>query len=137
MVFDGDCGFCATVIRFLERHVPFTADVLPWQAADLSALGVTQARAQQEMLWVRPDGEILGGAQAFAALLSSSGGLWRVAGAVLSWPPARPVSNGAYRIVARYRHRLPGGTPVCALKSVGTQAADFIEPEITSLGLRY
>jgi predicted DCC family thiol-disulfide oxidoreductase YuxK len=116
IVFDGDCGFCAAVIRFLERHVPFTADVLPWQAADLSALGATEERARREMLWVRPDGRISGGAQAFAALLSSSRGLWRLAGAVLYAPPMRWVCDVVYRIVARYRHRLPGGTPACAMK---------------------
>jgi predicted DCC family thiol-disulfide oxidoreductase YuxK len=27
----------------------------------------------------------------------------------------RPLADAVYRVVARYRHRLPGGTPACRM----------------------
>jgi predicted DCC family thiol-disulfide oxidoreductase YuxK len=104
----------------MERRLPFNADVVPWQTADLSAFGITQARAQHEMLWVRPDGRISGGAQAFAALLSNCGGPWSLAGALLRIPPVSWLANGTYRVIARNRHHMPGGSPACALRPSGS-----------------
>jgi predicted DCC family thiol-disulfide oxidoreductase YuxK len=130
VVFDSDCGFCSAVMRHLERWVPFAADVIPWQTTDLSALGTTPERAQREILWVWPDGRIAGGARAFAAMLHSAGGIWSPAGAVLSAPPVCWVAGAIYRIVARNRHKLPGGSPACALPPVGT--AREVRPKAAS-----
>lgn len=56
-----------------------------------------------------------GGAQAVARLLMRSGGAWAYLGALLTLAPVRPLAALGYRWVARNRHRLPGGTPACAL----------------------
>ncbi len=40
-------------------------------------------------------------------------GPWAVAGRILLAPPVSWVAPLGYRLVARYRHRLPGGTPAC------------------------
>ncbi|MEU8381852.1 DUF393 domain-containing protein [Streptosporangium sp. NPDC048865] len=114
LVFDGDCGFCTTSVRFAERRVGVRARVVPWQRADLGALGVTRERARYELLWVE-DGRVSGGAQAVARLLIAAGLPWSPLGFVLRVPPFRWVAWGAYRLVAANRHRLPGGTPACAL----------------------
>jgi predicted DCC family thiol-disulfide oxidoreductase YuxK len=34
-------------------------------------------------------------------------------GRILLSPPMRPLAAVGYRIVARYRYRLPGATPAC------------------------
>lgn len=112
LVFDGDCGFCTSAVRVIERRVRPRCDVTPWQRADLAALGVSAERAQHEVLWVTPVGRVYGGAQAVARLLLSAGGAWSVAGAVLTLPPARWAALGVYRLVADNRHRL-GGTAAC------------------------
>ncbi|WP_440103158.1 thiol-disulfide oxidoreductase DCC family protein [Streptosporangium sp. H16] len=116
LVFDGDCGFCTTSVRFAERRVGVRARVVPWQLADLRALGVTRERAEREVLWVE-NGRVYGGAQAVARLLISAGLPWSPLGHVLRIPPFRWVARGIYRLVAANRHRLPGGTPACALSS--------------------
>ncbi|WP_440082456.1 thiol-disulfide oxidoreductase DCC family protein [Streptosporangium sp. LJ11] len=116
LVFDGDCGFCTTSVRFAERRVGVRARVVPWQFADLRALGVTRERAEREVLWVE-NGRVYGGAQAVARLLISAGLPWSPLGLVLRIPPFRWVARGIYRLVAANRHRLPGGTPACALSS--------------------
>ncbi|GAB3657133.1 hypothetical protein GCM10027589_17030 [Actinocorallia lasiicapitis] len=116
LVFDGDCGFCTTSVTFLEKHLDPDADVVAWQFTDLDALGTTAERAAHELLWIRPDGRIFGGAQAVAALLRAQGRFWWPVGGVLAVPPVRWLAHGLYRLIANNRHRLPGGTPLCAIR---------------------
>ncbi|MFE0652538.1 thiol-disulfide oxidoreductase DCC family protein [Streptomyces sp. NPDC059534] len=113
LVYDGDCGFCTTSAKFAERRVRPRCDFIPWQYADLEALGVTRERAEYEVLWVTPAGAVEGGARAVAKALMSAGGAWALLGAVLLLPGVRWAARCAYRLVAAHRHRLPGGTPAC------------------------
>ncbi|WBB77638.1 DUF393 domain-containing protein [Micromonospora sp. WMMD882] len=115
-VYDGDCAFCTRCAEFVERRVPTTdVTVLPWQFADLAALGLTAAECEQAVQWVGADGSRAAGPDAVARLLGTSNPLWRVGGALLRVPPVRLAAWPAYRWVARNRHRLPGGTAACAL----------------------
>ncbi|GAB2620246.1 hypothetical protein GCM10027168_60390 [Streptomyces capparidis] len=115
LVYDGDCAFCTSAARFAERRLRPRCEIIPWQFADLDALGVTRRRAEYELLWVAPGGAVRGGARAVAALLMSSGRGWAVLGGLLALPPVRPLAHGVYRLVANNRERMPGGTPACAL----------------------
>lgn len=115
LVFDGDCGFCTSAVRFAERRIRPRCTAVAWQLADLDALGVTRERAEREVLWVTPAGAVYGGAGAVAKLLLSAGGGWAVLGALLRLPPLRWVAPPVYELIADNRGRLPGGTPACAL----------------------
>lgn len=119
LVFDGDCGFCTTsatwVAARLHRAGGADAYVVPWQRADLAALGTAEERARREVLWVEPRGAVLGGASAFAAWLRFRGGPYGSLGRLLTRPGVRGLADLVYRLVAANRHRLPGGTPACAL----------------------
>ncbi|MGW2443457.1 thiol-disulfide oxidoreductase DCC family protein [Streptomyces sp. NPDC001675] len=115
LVYDGDCGFCTTSVTLVQRWIGPRCDVTAGQWADLEALGVTRERAEYEALWVTPDGTVYGGAQAVAKMPASAPGGWPVMGAALQLAPARWIAHGVYRAIARNRHRLPGGTPACAL----------------------
>ncbi|GAA4101390.1 DUF393 domain-containing protein [Actinomadura miaoliensis] len=115
LVYDGDCGFCTTSVRFVERRVPTSARIVAFQFADLDALGTTAQRAEYEVLWVDRAGRVTGGAQAIARLLMDAGGVWWPLGAVLRVPPVRWIAHGVYRLVANNRHRMPGGTAACVL----------------------
>lgn len=115
LIFDGDCAFCTTSARWLQRRLGCAAAVEPWQFTDLAAYGTTAERAQYEVLWVEPTGQIHGGAQAFAHWLIHSGGAWRALGSLITLPPVRWIAAGIYRLIATNRQRLPGGTPACAL----------------------
>lgn len=121
LVFDGDCSFCSTSMRFAERRIKPRCETIPWQSADLEGLGVTSARAEHEVLWVTPTGVVYGGAQAVAKALLSAGGGWAPAGALLMLPPLRWVALVVYRLVADNRHRMPGGTAACALPNRGAR----------------
>ncbi|MER5354922.1 DUF393 domain-containing protein [Kitasatospora sp. NPDC002551] len=128
LVFDGDCGFCTTCTTWAERYLRQTLasggwEAVPFQFADLAGLDavaggrgeVSWERAEREVLWVTPAGRVYGGAQAVARLLLRSGGVWAYLGGVLALAPVRPVAGLVYRWVSRNRHRMPGGTPACAL----------------------
>jgi predicted DCC family thiol-disulfide oxidoreductase YuxK len=123
LLYDGDCGFCTTSARFVERCVPTTAEVMAYQFADLEALGTTAARADREVLWVE-EGRVLGGAQAVARLLIDARGPWRPLGLLIRVPPFRWLAAGVYHLVTVNRHRLPGGTPACALPPAKRPGAD-------------
>ncbi|WP_433239511.1 thiol-disulfide oxidoreductase DCC family protein [Streptosporangium sp. CA-135522] len=114
LIYDGDCGFCTTSVRFAERRIGLRARATPWQFADLAALGTTRERADREVLWVQ-DGQVYGGAQAVAKLLIAAGPPWSLPGLLLRVPPVRWLAKALYLLISRNRHRLPGGTPACAL----------------------
>ncbi|MFY0408870.1 thiol-disulfide oxidoreductase DCC family protein [Solicola sp. PLA-1-18] len=113
-LFDGDCSFCTSSVRVLERWVPHDAHVVPWQHADLDALGVTQDRVEAAVVWV-DGGRRTDGPLAIADVMRTSRPWWRLAGAVLGRPPVLWLAWPVYRWVARNRGRLPGGTPACGL----------------------
>lgn len=121
-LYDGDCSFCTSCARFAQRWVPTPADIVPYQFADLPALGVTEAECEEAVQWVPdPPGSRppLAGPDAIAALLRTSHWAWRLVGWLLAIAPVRALAWPAYRWVARNRHRLPGGTPACALPHAG------------------
>ncbi|MDJ0460467.1 DUF393 domain-containing protein [Streptomyces sp. H27-C3] len=122
LVYDGDCAFCTTCVRFIERRIKPRCETTPWQFADLDSLGVTQERAAYELLWVTPTGVTYGGAQAVAKLLLYAGGAWAVPGALITLAPVRWVAQGAYRLIAANRERMPGGTPACGLPAASRRA---------------
>ncbi|MGW9171305.1 thiol-disulfide oxidoreductase DCC family protein [Streptomyces decoyicus] len=117
LVYDGDCAFCTSSVRFAERRLRPRCEATPWQFTDLAGLGIAQRRAEHEVLWVTPSGAVHGGAQAVAKLLMSARGGWPVVGALLTLPPVRWLAHGAYRVIAHNRQRMPGGTAACAMPS--------------------
>jgi predicted DCC family thiol-disulfide oxidoreductase YuxK len=117
--YDGDCAFCSSCARLIDRHIHTDTQVEVWQRLDLAAFGLTADECAESVQWVGADGEIAAGPDAIARLLrrarGASGLLWRPAGAVLGTRAAQVLAWPAYRWVARNRHRLPGGTAACAL----------------------
>ena len=113
-VYDGDCSFCTSCAEFIERRIPTRARVVPWQFADLDALGLTQQECEQAVQWVSFPRRA-SGPDAIALLLRDAGRFWGVAGAGLELGPVRFAAWPVYRWVADHRHLLPGGTAACSL----------------------
>jgi predicted DCC family thiol-disulfide oxidoreductase YuxK len=114
LLYDGDCAFCTNCAHLLERIGP-DAEVVPWQFSDLAELGVTEEHAVDAVQWVETDGTVRSGHKAIAAVLKTAGPIWRIAGRVLLMPGISWIASRIYRLVARNRYRLPGGTPACAV----------------------
>lgn len=124
LVFDGDCAFCTSSATWVSHRLHRTTvpdvHLVPWQITDLAGLGLTAKRAQFEALLVLPDGTIHGGAFAFAHWLRYRGGAYGVLGSAMLLPGVRSLAAAVYRVAARNRQRMPGGTPACALPPAGT-----------------
>lgn len=114
-MFDGDCAFCTTSANFIHRWIPTDAKVVAWQRADLGSLGLSRRQCLDAVQWVRPGQAPLAGPEAIAALLRSSNLFWRPIGRLLGLAPVRVLAWPVYRWIARNRHRMPGGTPACAV----------------------
>lgn len=115
LIFDGDCGFCTTAVRWLERTMPRVPATVPFQWADLPAFGLTEEEARSRV-WFVTGGRRFGGAGAVAALLRGQPhAALRMLGWLATVPPWSWGADAGYRLVARYRYRLPGGTPACRM----------------------
>ena len=113
-LFDGDCAFCSSCARWIERRLPRQPRLVAWQFADLDALAVTAADCKAAVQWVAGT-ERAAGADAIGRLLIFQRGAWALAGRALLLPGVVQVARIVYRWVGRHRDQLPGGTPACAL----------------------
>ncbi|BDI23509.1 thiol-disulfide oxidoreductase DCC family protein [Herbiconiux sp. L3-i23] len=111
LVFDGECSFCSSCVDWLEKVLPVMPPAVPFQSADLSGYGLSDAEAR-ERVWLITPGKHFGGAGAVSALLRHQpDASLRFAGWLLQIPPLSWLADGAYAVVARLRNILPGGTP--------------------------
>jgi len=117
LVFDGDCAFCSSSVRALRALLPATPEAVPFQRADLDALGLTRQDAT-ERVWFVTDRHQYGGHLALAWILRHQPTAWqRVLGWLAQVPPWSWAAAWGYELIARNRHRLPGGTPACRLEN--------------------
>jgi predicted DCC family thiol-disulfide oxidoreductase YuxK len=113
LLYDGDCAFCTSCARLIEKRIRPDAAVVPWQFADLAELGVTEAQAKDAVQWVGSDSSVHSGHEAIAAMLSSAGPISRSIGRFLLFPGVSRLAANVYTLIATNRHRLPGSTPAC------------------------
>ena len=114
VLYDADCGFCTRSIDVLMRSGA-RAKFQPLQTADLITLGIDPRRATREMPAVLTNGDIVYGAQAFRAALSSGPRWMRSLAALMRCSLVSALARVGYHWVATHRHHLPGGTPTCAI----------------------
>ncbi|GGL06880.1 hypothetical protein Sme01_67300 [Sphaerisporangium melleum] len=116
LVYDGDCGFCRRCVDFGREHLPYMPTVRAWQGLDLAEHGLTRKEVTSSVQLLGPHGLRASGARAIAVLLAvQPSAWWRAAGLVMMAPPVSWAAEGVYRLVSRYRHRLPGGTDACSI----------------------
>jgi predicted DCC family thiol-disulfide oxidoreductase YuxK len=126
LVFDGDCAFCTSAARWAERGWSSDVEVAAWQdlgAPGLGALGLSVAEAQAAAWWVDDRGRRWRGSRAIGKALEAAGGRRAWAGHLALTPPTSWVAAALYRLVVRFRHRLPGGTPACKVPDAPKHAA--------------
>lgn len=115
LVYDGDCAFCTTWVQRLEKVLGEFPEAQPWQWLDLGELGLTNSDVAS-YAWLLSGGRRYRGHAVFGALLrmQRSRGL-RFLGHLVAIPPFSWVARVGYFLIARFRHRLPGGTAACAM----------------------
>jgi predicted DCC family thiol-disulfide oxidoreductase YuxK len=118
LIFDGDCSFCTSTTNFVLKQFkkvnrPLTAT--PWQFADLASFGLTESQVAEKVYLIE-DGQKYAGHECFARLLRLHGNpLYRFASWLMLTAPIAPISAACYSWVAKNRHKMPGGTPACAM----------------------
>ena len=117
LVFDGDCAFCSSCVRFGGRWIDRRGryDVAPWQRLDLATLNLTEADCADAAWFVATDGSRYRGDRAVAAALRHSAPAWRPLGWLLVLPGISWLAARTYEWVSANRYRLPGGTAACAV----------------------
>ncbi len=115
LVFDGDCGFCTSSVRFIDRWIKPPVDALPWQRADLAALGLTEVQCDEAVQYRDHAGRWHSAGRAVAALLADSRAPWSWLGRLARIPGLTWLVDHGYEVVSANRSRLPGGTPACQL----------------------
>jgi predicted DCC family thiol-disulfide oxidoreductase YuxK len=116
LVYDGDCSSCTAAAQWIAPHWSTPARAVAWQrldAGELDRLGLTLGEVRRAAWWIDGSGCRSGGHLAIARALAAAGGWRSVCGKALLVPPLRWLAAGLYPLFARWRHRLPGGTPAC------------------------
>jgi predicted DCC family thiol-disulfide oxidoreductase YuxK len=116
LIFDGDCGFCTTTANFIEHRSSTPIEIHPWQFIDVTKYGLTEAQVSAKVYMV-VNGQAFAGHEAFAQILILQRNLFlRALGRTLMAPPFSWLARPGYALVAKYRHKLPGGTPACKIE---------------------
>ena len=115
LIFDGDCGFCTTATNFILKHTTTPIEAQPFQYLDPTSFGLTLEQVTAKVYLVI-DGENYSGHEAFSMLFQIQNNvLLRALGKLILIPPFVWLSKPGYALVAKYRHKLPGGTPACKM----------------------
>lgn len=116
LIYDGDCGFCTTSATWFAQRIAGTPDAIaPWQSLDLDALGLTEAAVNEAVHWVTEDGQTYKGHEAVGHAIRIGRQPLPLLGRALMVPPVSWIAAGAYRLIARYRYKLPGSTDACRI----------------------
>lgn len=115
VLFDGTCGFCANSVRVMQGGW-FLACVraVAFQRFDVSIHNLSVDKCAERLHVVDGERIYVGGA-AIARILRAARGPWPLVGRILTWPGVSWIVGWAYDLVARHRHRLPGGSAACEL----------------------
>lgn len=118
LVFDGDCAFCTTAADWAQRRFTHNERAHAWQLIGddcLDVLGLSHDDVASAAWWIGRDGNRSRGHRAAGRALQAIGGTWRLLGWLALMPPTSLIAAGIYRVVVRWRYRLPGGTPACRI----------------------
>ena len=118
LLFDGDCSFCTTSARALQGLVGGRRlQIQPWQTFEgFEDVGLSPEQTEEAVWLMTADGSRYRGAAAInrACALRLAG--WPLYAFYLI-PGITWIEERVYDLVARYRHRLPGGQPACRTRT--------------------
>jgi len=114
VIYDGDCAFCSSAARFAQAKVAKNLKYQAYQLSDLVSLNLTEAECQRALQMIIDDKKF-SAEKAVIELLRYGNLFYRSLAMILSLPILRLLTRIGYRLIAKYRHRLPGGTPTCRM----------------------
>lgn len=114
LTYDNDCGFCTKAANWLVQRSDST-EAIAFQEFDYIAVGLTYEQISTAAYFIRADGRIFRGTVAMGHALLHARYPWRLLGWPLVLPLTSWIGRMCYPILAKNRHRLPGGTASCKL----------------------
>jgi predicted DCC family thiol-disulfide oxidoreductase YuxK len=118
LIYDGDCGFCTTAARWAAQRFRQGERAEAWQLlgeGHLEQYGLSLEDVQAAAWWVDGRGLREPVHRAVGRALWAGGGLRTIVSWFVLTPPTGWLAAGVYRLVVRWRYRLPGGTPACRI----------------------
>lgn len=126
LIFDGDCRFCTSVAAWSARRFRHGEKAEAWQLLDVGVLryhDLSKSDVEGAAWWVDDSGLRERGHRAVGRALYADGGFWKI----LSWfvltPPTSSIAAGIYKVVVRWRYKLPGGTAACRVVDRGSKGS--------------
>ncbi|WP_247042149.1 thiol-disulfide oxidoreductase DCC family protein [Arthrobacter rhizosphaerae] len=114
LIYDADCGFCTRSANWLAKGG--AVNIKPWQGIhDLESIGLTEDMVESAAYWADGGAVMARGESAIAQALISKRGGWQIAGRFILLPGVRHLASNVYKLIARNRHAMPGGTDACRL----------------------
>ncbi len=114
LIFDGDCAFCSSSARLLRKITQNKIALEPYQFLNLKDYDLTEEQTSKSVYFVTKS-ETFSAAKAIAKCLMAAKTPWSIAGFLMNIPVVISIAELVYVLVAKNRHRLPGGTPECSL----------------------
>ena len=121
--FDGPCGLCQRVVRFVLRHerdheLLFASLQSPAAGRLLGPLGVTIDASAPDTVWLLESGRPFSQSTAALRISAHLRWPWKALAWLVIVPPI--FRDAAYRFVARRRHRWFGREEACILATPAT-----------------
>ena len=114
LIYDADCGFCTRSAHWIAARG--NVEIRSWQSLpDLAEFRLTEQMVTEAAYWVTGGGALAVGADAIVRSLIARGGAWKSVGWFILFPPVNWVAKPVYRVIARNRHAMPGGTAACKI----------------------
>ena len=115
LIFDGDCSFCTSSAHWIDHRLPSRHTSSRGSASTSMRSGSPKPDVTTAAYWVDERGKRYRGHRSIGKALMAAGGIWKPIGALLLMPPFSWLAALGYVVIAKNRHRLPGGTPACKL----------------------
>lgn len=101
LLWDGDCGFCAAMVRRMKERARRPFAEAPYQSVKDQLPESILRWSNRQAHWIDSEGAVVGGSAAVVELLEKSGRTFWAA--LLSSPPLRPLLWLGYRFIAANR----------------------------------
>ena len=115
LIFDGDCGFCTSTAEWAAHRFHHGEKSIAWQLLPdgvLENYSLTPMDVRQAAWWVSGSMRERGH-RAIGQAMLAAGGLWTVLGWFILTAPFSWIAAAIYRVIVRWRYRMPGGTTAC------------------------
>lgn len=120
LIYDGDCQFCQLSLDFGIRNLSAFPEYVAFQRINPADFGLSLEQVRTQIWLVQIQGteyKAFGGHFAAAEILRvQPSRLIRALGRAMATPPFSWVAGFVYRLIAKYRHVMPGGSRQCKIE---------------------